>query len=56
MPQPNQMQQRGVGGLHRRQQHLGARRIEHVVEPATELRVTIADEEVHLASSFPEHQ
>jgi len=56
MPQTNQMQQRGVGCLHRRQQHLGARRIEHVVEPATELRVTIADEEVHLASSFPEHQ
>jgi hypothetical protein len=45
-----------VGCLHRRQQHLGARRIEHVVEPATELRVTIADEEAHPASWFPEHQ
>jgi hypothetical protein len=45
-----------VGCLHRRQQHLGGRRTEHVVEPATELRVTIADEEAHPASSFPEHQ
>jgi hypothetical protein len=45
-----------VGCLHRRQQQLGARRIEHVVEAAAELRVTIADEEAHPASWFPEHQ
>jgi hypothetical protein len=45
-----------VGCLHRRQQHLGTRRTEHVVEAAAELRVTIADEEAQPASSFPEHQ
>jgi hypothetical protein len=45
-----------VGYLNRRPQHLGARRTDHVVEPATELRVTIADGEAHPASWFPEHQ
>ena len=31
-------------------------RTEHVVEPAAELRVPIADEEAHPASSFPERK
>jgi hypothetical protein len=35
---------------------LGARRTEHVVEAAAELRVTIADEEAQPASWFPERQ
>src|SRR6266702_2841874 len=33
-----------------RQHHVGALRAEDVVEPAAELRVTIADEEAHAAS------
>src|SRR6266568_1448691 len=40
----------GVGRLHRRDQHLGVFRAEHVIEPAAELRVTIADQEAHAAS------
>jgi hypothetical protein len=42
----------GVGRLHRREHHLGALRPEHVVEPAAELRVTIANNKAHAASSF----
>jgi hypothetical protein len=43
-----------VGCLHRRDQHLGVLRTEHVVEPAAELRVTIANKEADPASSFLE--
>jgi hypothetical protein len=42
----------GVGCLHRHKHHLGALRPEHVVEPAAELRVTIANKEANPASSF----
>ena len=42
----------GVGCLQRRQHHLGALRPEHVVEPAAERRVTIANKEARPASSF----
>jgi hypothetical protein len=42
----------GVGRLHRCDQHLGALSADHVVEPAAELRVTIAYEEPHAASVF----
>jgi hypothetical protein len=42
----------GVRRLHRRQHHSGALRPEHLVEPAAELRVTIADNEADPASSF----
>ena len=38
--------------LHRRDQHLGVLRTEHVVEPAAELCVTIANKEARPASSF----
>jgi hypothetical protein len=44
----------GVRRLNWRDQHLGAVRAEHVVEPAAELRVTIANKETHPASSFLE--
>jgi hypothetical protein len=40
--------------LHRRDQHLGVLRTEHVVEPAAELCVTIANKEADPASSFLE--
>jgi len=42
----------GVGRLHWRKHHLGALRPKHVVEPAAELRVTIANKEMDPASSF----
>ena len=42
----------GVGCLQRRQHHSGVLRTEHVVEPAAELRVTIANQNAHPASSF----
>jgi hypothetical protein len=42
----------GVRRLHRRQHHFGVLRAEHVVEPAAELRVTIANKEARPASSF----
>jgi hypothetical protein len=42
----------GVGRLHRRHQHLGALRAEHVVEATAELRVTIANQEAHPPSSL----
>jgi hypothetical protein len=45
-----------VGGLHRRQQHLGALRAEHVVEAAGELRVVVAQQEAQPPSSFAECQ
>jgi hypothetical protein len=40
--------------LQRRDQHLGVLRTEHVVEPAAELRVTIANKEADPASSILE--
>ena len=46
----------GVGRLHWRDQHLGALRREHVVEPATELLVPIANQEADPASSFFQDQ
>jgi hypothetical protein len=45
----------GVGRLHRREHHLGTLRPEHVVEPAAELRVTIANNKAH-AASFLQHE
>ncbi len=45
-----------VGGLHRRDEHLATLRPEHVIEPAAELRVPIADEEAHPPSLFSQHQ
>lgn len=51
---PNQALREGVGvgvgdgRLHRRDQHLGALRPEHVVEPTAELRVTIKDRQDRL--------
>ena len=44
----------GVRRLQRRDQHLGVLRIEHVVEPAAELRVTITNKDADPASSFLE--
>jgi hypothetical protein len=42
--------------LHRRHQHLGALRAEHVVEAAGELRVVVAQQEAPPPSSFAECQ
>jgi hypothetical protein len=42
----------GVGCRHRRDQHLGVLRAEPVVNPAAELRVTIANKDADPASSF----
>jgi hypothetical protein len=41
-----------VGGLHRRDEYLSVLRAEHVIEPARELRVPVADEEAHPTSLF----
>jgi hypothetical protein len=46
----------GIGGLHRRDEHVGVLRAEHVVEGAGELRVSVADEEAQLLSSFRDHK
>jgi hypothetical protein len=46
----------GVRGLHRRDQHLGALRPEHVVEAAGERRVAVAQHKAQPSFSFAEHQ
>jgi hypothetical protein len=46
----------GVGRLHRRAQHLGALGTDHVIEPATELRVTVAHKKVHLSAALAQHE
>ena len=51
-PHPPLREGVGVGRLHRCHQHLSALGAEHVVEPAAELRVTIAKKKPHPASSF----
>jgi hypothetical protein len=45
----------GVGCLHRRDQHLDALRLEHVVEDAGELGVAVAQHKAQPPFSFPEH-
>src|SRR6266545_2467117 len=45
-----------VGRLHRRDQHLGALRAEHVVKAAGELRVPVAEQEAQPPVLFPQHQ
>jgi hypothetical protein len=40
----------------RRHQHLGALGAEHVVEPATELRVSISNEEPYRSARLVQHQ
>jgi hypothetical protein len=49
-PNPPLREGVGVGRLHRRDQHLGALRPEHVVEPTAELRVTVTNKKAHAAS------
>ncbi len=46
----------GIGGLNRRQEHLGALGAEHVIEPAAELRVTVAQQELEASPLLSEHQ
>jgi len=45
-----------VRRLHRRDQHLGALGAEHIIEPATELRVTVADKKAHLSVPLAQHE
>jgi hypothetical protein len=45
-----------VRRLHRGHEHLDTLRPKHVIEPAAELRVSIANEEAHPASSFVQGQ
>jgi hypothetical protein len=45
-----------VRRLHRRHEHVDTLRLKHVIEPAAELRVSIANEEAHPASSFVQGQ
>ena len=46
----------GVGRLDRRDQHLGAVRTEDVIEPATELRIPIANKEAHWLAPLAQHE
>jgi hypothetical protein len=46
----------GVRRLDRRYEHLGTLDADHVVEPTTELRVPVADEEAHLLAPLAQHQ
>jgi hypothetical protein len=45
-----------VGRLDWRAQHLGTHGAEHVIEGAAELRVAVADQQVHPSSPLVEHQ
>ena len=45
-----------MGAWQRRSEHLGTLGAEHVVEPATELRVTVANNEVHPWAPFAQRQ
>ena len=46
----------GVGRLHRRDQYLGAVRMEDVVEGAGELRIPIANKEAHSSAPLTQHE
>jgi hypothetical protein len=46
----------GVRRLHWRDEHLGALSAEHVVEPAAELLVTVADKRAHMSAPLAQHQ